>query len=212
MANGILTGEEEFESAFTEAVLNDALIDWQYWVQKMPVLTSSQAARLISGLDPQKFEQLGTSTTCLTVERFQWLAGAMGMAYASPREWLQWADSQGLPVHGNFRTEAMNLPLTTSTPVASPSKEAVQGPGWMLKSPVRFPGYRKPLYDLLKAAYAAGEPCPKARDVLDKWKINPPLDLEIMSDGLKYDDAQGKHKEADLKAIQQAIKGLTELI
>jgi hypothetical protein len=81
---------------------------------------------------------------------------------------------------------------------------------WAMVRPERFPGYRKPLYDLLKTANIAGEPRPTARDVLDRWKHKPPPDVpEVMSDGLKYFDANGDTKTADLKAIQQAIKNLT---
>lgn len=86
---------------------------------------------------------------------------------------------------------------------------AKAGPGWSLKaSIVRAPGYRWPLYQTLKAAHVAGQPCPKARDVLDAWAKKPPLDVQVMSDGVKYNDGLGNPKEANLKAIQQAIKGL----
>lgn len=88
--------------------------------------------------------------------------------------------------------------------------KAGDGPGWKLKPSARFPGYRRSLYNALKAAHAAGEPCPKARDVLDWLTEHPSPDVQVMPDGLKYNDAKGNSKEANLKAIQQAIKGLTE--
>lgn len=82
-------------------------------------------------------------------------------------------------------------------------------PAWSLISSLsRAPGYRWPLYQFLKAAHAAGEPCPKARDVLEGWKLNTPPELEVMTDGVKFNDGLGNPKEADLKAIQQAIKNL----
>ncbi len=82
-------------------------------------------------------------------------------------------------------------------------------PAWsLINTLVRAPGYRWPLYRFLKDAHAAGKPCPKAREVLEGWKSNTPPELEVMTDGVKYSDAVGNTKEADLKAIQQAIKGL----
>ena len=80
------------------------------------------------------------------------------------------------------------------------------GVNWTLKKPQRFQGYSKPLYDLLKAAHIAGQPSPKAREVLDKWKGNPPPDVATVTDnGLKYYDAKGNTKPADLDAIRKAI-------
>lgn len=80
---------------------------------------------------------------------------------------------------------------------------------WRLVSPERYRGYRKPLYDFLKAALDEGRSCPKARDVLDCWAKNKPLDVdEVLADEIKYRDAKGNIKTADLKAIQQAIKNL----
>lgn len=82
-------------------------------------------------------------------------------------------------------------------------------PAWsLIDSLTRSPGYRWPLYQVLKAAHDAGKPCPKAREVLAAWKLNKPPELEVMTDGVKYSDGVGNPKEADLKAIQQAIKGL----
>ena len=90
-------------------------------------------------------------------------------------------------------------------------ESAKAGPGWRPKTSIeRAPGYRWPLFQVLKAAYIAGQPCPKARDVLNTWELNPPSDVQVMSDGVKYNDSLGNPKEANLKAIQQAIKGLLE--
>lgn len=87
--------------------------------------------------------------------------------------------------------------------------ESQAGPGWKLKTSIeRAPGYRWPLYQVLKAAHMAGQPCPKARDVLTTWTVRPPPDVQVMPDGVKYNDGLGNPKEANLKAIQQAIKGL----
>lgn len=72
----------------------------------------------------------------------------------------------------------------------------------------RAPGYRWPLYQLLLAAHRAGEPCPNPRQVLEAWTLKPHPDLQIMSDSLKYSDGKGNTREANLKAIGQAIKNL----
>ena len=80
-------------------------------------------------------------------------------------------------------------------------------PVWPLRRPSRFQGYGKPLYDFLKAASIAGNPMPPtARDVLDAWKIaHPPEVMEVTNEGLKYYDARGNVKAADLNAIRQSI-------
>lgn len=86
------------------------------------------------------------------------------------------------------------------------------GPSRQMWCPIdsikRAPGYRWPLYQILKAAHIAGKPCPKARDVLEAWRSNPPSDIEVMSDGVKYNDGVGTRKEANLRAMQQSINGL----
>ena len=95
---------------------------------------------------------------------------------------------------------------TTPSPAPVAAASASGGMNWTLNRPQRFPGYSKPLYDLLKAAHIAGKPSPKARDVLDKWKENPPPDVVAVTDnGLKYYDANGNTKPADLEAIRKAI-------
>jgi hypothetical protein len=95
---------------------------------------------------------------------------------------------------------------------ASASTQPIQRTDmWKLKTTVqRYSGYRLPLYRFLKAEFAQGKPCPKARDVLEEWGRNCPIDIQVMPDGLKYNNAKGESKEADLKAIQQAIKNLLD--
>lgn len=99
-------------------------------------------------------------------------------------------------------------------PVADASDGHVpltKAPAWNLKRPTRFQGYGKPLYDFLKAAHIAGKPKPTARDLLDAWKIKPPPDVfEVTDNGLKYYDAKGNTKPADLDAIRKAIGRMTQ--
>lgn len=82
---------------------------------------------------------------------------------------------------------------------------------WNLKNPKRLQGYGEPLYNLIKAAHSAGEPCPNARDVLDAWRLSLPHPVtEVMSDELKYENTKGDIKTADLDAIRKAINRLTD--
>ena len=107
---------------------------------------------------------------------------------------------------------------TGSTRTATPDTALVQAQAlmtegqsraWSLKRVIRFPGYRKPLLDFLKIAHGADKPCPTARDVLDAWAEKKPLGVvRVMSDSIEYTDAIGNPQTADLKAIQQSIRGL----
>jgi hypothetical protein len=82
---------------------------------------------------------------------------------------------------------------------------------WRLKTSIkRFPGYRQALYAFLKVEHVAGKPIPKARDVLSAWQSASPPEIQVMTDGVKYNDGKGNLKEADLKAIQQAIVRLVD--
>jgi hypothetical protein len=84
------------------------------------------------------------------------------------------------------------------------------GEVWRLTEPQRYQGYTKPLYDLLGAALASGQPCPRARDVIDTWKANRPYDVFEVSDSeIKYYDRRGDIKTANLEAIQATINRMT---
>lgn len=97
---------------------------------------------------------------------------------------------------------------STEAPVRAGSPQ-----GWTLTKPKRPQGYGAPLYSLLRAAHTAGEPCPKARDVLEAWKRGLPSEVyEVMKDGLKYFDANGDLKTADRDAIRKAIDRMTRPI
>lgn len=110
---------------------------------------------------------------------------------------------------------ASPTPASNVTPVVSKgapvgAENENNGPGWTLTTPKRFQGYGKPLFDYLKGAHSAGKPCPTARNVLDDWKLNRPADVaEVSNDGLKYYDASGNTKPADLAAIRKAIERMT---
>lgn len=133
----------------------------------------------------------------------------------------QWISPNAKTSVTGVAAEAASCAATVATPTLLPSIVAVitpepvkatgAGPGWHLTEPKRYQGYGKPLYDLLKAAHIARQPCPKARDVLDAWKKNPPFGVtEVMVDGIKYYDAKGNTKTADLDAIRAAINRMTQ--
>lgn len=127
-----------------------------------------------------------------------------------------WLDAKGVgyrwaPEHNSLATVAVPReqvdphPETTFLELGHAAPHVAH---WSLKSIQRAPGYRWPLYQVLKAALIAGRPIPKPRDVLAIWKLSPPPDVQVMPDGVKYNDGTGSPKEANLKAIQQAIKNL----
>ena len=175
-------------------------------------LTPDQALEIVLNTpalkdDPifQKYPDDIDPTTC------RWLIGAN--AHKKWRELLTDAITahevtlldfgSKLPIHTAPATDT-----ATTAPVGAdgdgPTNPAA--PVWSLKRPKRFQGYGKPLYDLLKAAHAAGQPKPSARDVLDRWKENPPPDVsEVTDNGLKYYDARGNTRPTDLEAIRKAI-------
>jgi len=43
---------------------------------------------------------------------------------------------------------------------------------------------------------------------LEAWKLEPPLNVRVMPDGVKYDNEKGEPKEANLRSLQKAINGM----
>lgn len=124
-------------------------------------------------------------------------------------EFVKLANLYGATVKaGTAPEQSAAIPAPVATASDGPAIQ-MGAPAWsLITSLQRAPGYRWPLYQALREAHTAGKPCPKAREVLEIWKQNTPPELEVMTDGVKYSDSRGNTKEADLKAIQQAIKGL----
>lgn len=131
-----------------------------------------------------------------------------------PAVWMRWY-SEYLAGYDfpEFSQTVMQAIAPTQTATPAPVVAASDGPAplttapaWSLKKPKRFQGYGKPLFDFVKVARIAGQPIPKARDLLDAWKTNRPPDVfEVTDNGLKYYDAKGNTKPADLEAIRKAI-------
>ena len=122
------------------------------------------------------------------------------------------------PEVGRMVMEGFKPQAATSNPVpvpvvaesASAGVDTVNGPDWVLARPSRFPGYRKPLYDLLKAAQIAQKPRPTAYDVLDEWKIRKPAGIvEVLDGEMKFEDSKGKQCTANTEAIRKAIDRMT---
>jgi len=106
----------EFDAAFNESVYNDAPINWRYWVRQMPTLTAAEAARLMSGLDPNIFSKLengpnqnAPNQVLKNAKNMQRLAKKKGMQSATPGEWMKWAEIYEFKVHDLFRIEAETM-------------------------------------------------------------------------------------------------------
>jgi hypothetical protein len=109
-------GERIFNASFAETIYNENAINWRYWVQQMPSLTSAQASRLMSALDPDVFDDLDArpnrndpSRMCRKAKAMQRLAEAEQFMAASPAAWLSWADERDLKVHDGFRIAVEGL-------------------------------------------------------------------------------------------------------
>ena len=121
-----------------------------------------------------------------------------------------WFKAQGV---GRTAMEVVAPPAPAAPPEAvlrpSPAVPAV-AESWHIKEPERAHGYTLELYRVLKAAHDAGQPRPKARDVLDSWAASKPHNiLEVMADGFKYMDSNGDPKLVDLNGLRTAINRMT---
>lgn len=85
---------------------------------------------------------------------------------------------------------------------------------WPLTKKKRFQGYTEALYLLLESAHIAGERKPSARDVLQAWAVNRPVQIAkvIPGDSIDYYLSTGNTKYVNLKAIGAAIAGMTKKI
>lgn len=132
------------------------------------------------------------------------------------RDWHQTALGKKLAYHSwidgymDVTTPPATLLADTTLPEPKIAHVGIDV-GWSIKRPQRFQGYGNPLFKLLTAAHVAGKSIPTARDVIDAWAVQkPPEVIESSGDGIKYYDAKGNTKPADLDAIRQAIKRMIE--
>jgi len=126
----------------------------------------------------------------------------------SDATWIAWRAAM---VRQLLQPEPLAMMAPSATPTATERADAVPAnlPNWVLIRPERFPGYRKPLYDFLKAANIAGQERPTAYDVLDKWRRNPPTGiLEVIDNELKFENSKGEPDTATLAAVKKSIDRL----
>lgn len=110
------------QAAYDETGLNGTTISWHYWVHQMPSLTAAQAARLMSGLEPDLFDNLnnrpGKDDPTREIKKaikIQRLAEAQGKLTASPAEWVKWASMLNLSVYVGFRMAVEEIQEATKT-------------------------------------------------------------------------------------------------
>lgn len=192
----------------------------QTWLM-MRAVSPQDAALLFFGENPSKYKgSLPYMGEDFDLMKLSFEDAARDGLARNLRDWVSVARDRNLQAvcidgwEACITVAAPDAPTQTDTKPQAAPREAVDSSdatGWSLAIPTRYPGYRKQLFDLLKARHAAGQTCPTARDVLDTWKMAMPYAVtEVMGDSLKYEDTKGNTQTADLKAIQQAIKGLTK--
>lgn len=214
----------ESSSDVVELVLNGRLLNWRLWVQQMRTLSAGQAARLMTGLDPDLYANIDARPVpdndvssarqqVVTIER---LALNWSKEEDTALGWLNWGKEHDFQLHANFVLHVLDtIRDTSSAKRASDSSTAVAGgraavAGWTLKEPQRYQGYSRPLYLVLKEAHSNLQPRPRARDVLDAFRMKRPSEvIEVSHDGFSYYDSNGNAKLADLPALSEAIRRMT---
>jgi hypothetical protein len=101
--------------------------------------------------------------------------------------------------------------------LASTAHPTLAPPNWCLAPVVKLPGYREALHQYVKVAHAAGEPLPRASDVVDEWRRNPIWPVcNVDDDGLVvFENAKGRRdtigdtREKTLDNIRAAIARMT---
>lgn len=101
---------DDSHAGLVEFIQNGKPIDWLYWVENMKTLSPAEAARLMQGLDPDLYEDLGSrpvpkydaTNSCNEAKRMERLAAAHELGRLSPEEWFRWAKENGFTVHRGF--------------------------------------------------------------------------------------------------------------
>jgi hypothetical protein len=121
-------------------------------------------------------------------------------------DFVAFVNNVGIYVESEFKESSPKLPKQPE--IILPKPVDISQSWELQESPKRFSDYRLPLYNVLKQAKLDQKPCPTARQALDLLRELKPLEIEFMTDSLKYNSKGGKMREANLKAIGQTIKGL----
>lgn len=171
-----------------------------------------EAEKIVGELAPEVWSE------CLPIHPSILRAQGKKLALQATLKHLSWCRAMTRQLLQPQATTPSTAPEPQATPVATVgASDGVvtdkAGPGWSLKTSIkRTPGYRWPLYEALRAAHIAGQPCPKAQHFLDTWKLKPPTRLEVIQlptrDELEYELETGIKKRVTVKQIQAAIKGL----
>ncbi|MDP3251623.1 MAG: hypothetical protein Q8M77_06895 [Hydrogenophaga sp.] len=182
---------DEYRAAFSELVLNEKAIDWDFWVGRMPVLNVAEAARLMAALDPHVFEDLRArpnrndpSDACMVARRIERLALAGRKVEMSPLEWLSWAQENGVQPCIGFRL-AVNKLQKEAAP--SPTTEAEVATTSFVHSTKSRRNALTPVIELAQAQ------CRNPRDTAEVWaallvlaeKQSPPL-RGATEEGIQY--------------------------
>lgn len=140
---------DEYQAAWQEYILNDKPINWEFWVQKMPVLSALQASALMNGLDPGIHRDISdidadVKEAMANSESLISLAKAQGIDKLSPAEWLDWADSNKLVVLALYRIEIQKRNAIHDTQPESPrSHEEKVIPSWIPEAQKRANFYKQ---------------------------------------------------------------------
>jgi hypothetical protein len=170
------SSESEFFEAFDGATKDEAReFLAAYELCAMPYWGAEELARAIHAADAGRSENLAFRAVTLS-QNVQELAHTF-----TPKQGIEWAMARGYLFgdHARFVGAAVGrighphnalshaptaAPLAVAGAFDEPDKTRAT---WSLKtSKLRFNGYRWQLHQVLKAAHAAGKPCPTAREVL----------------------------------------------
>jgi hypothetical protein len=105
------------EADLAELVYNDHPIAWRYWIEQLPKLFAQDAARLMSGLDPEVFVTLAETPNrndargvIAQAKRMERLADAEGKRTDTAEGWLAWAVEREFKVHVGYTLAVERLP------------------------------------------------------------------------------------------------------
>lgn len=104
------SGDAAFLAGFVEQTNNGRDISWRYWVGQMPSLSAAEACRLLSGLDPDLYEDINArpvpannvNEACKKAVMLERLAAREGKDRDSAAGWLEWARQREFVVHPGF--------------------------------------------------------------------------------------------------------------
>ncbi len=135
---------EDSHAGVVEFLQNRKLIDWRYWVENMKTLSSGEAARLMQGLDPDLYHDLGSSPVpsydatapCAAAKSMERLATTNGLDRLSPEEWCRWAMENNFRVHRGFFLAGLGRYLKENEDAVLASMPPLEAHRWKVAHPV----------------------------------------------------------------------------